>query len=94
MSHSQLAKGNQDISQELLSLGVIQHLLYVMGNREYADAQVQASLALQVLTVYLLLQLKKCRKTTAITWFYHIMFHGIISSFYIYSALCSLLSIS
>ncbi|XP_075895473.1 armadillo-like helical domain containing protein 1 [Nelusetta ayraudi] len=42
-----LAKDNQEISQELLSLGVIQHLLHAMGNREHIDAQVQASLALK-----------------------------------------------
>lgn len=48
MFHSLLAKDNQEISQELLSLGVIQHLLHAMGNREHIDAQVQASLALKV----------------------------------------------
>lgn len=43
-----LAEDIPEISHELLSLGVIQHLLYVAGNREYTDAQVQASLALKV----------------------------------------------
>ncbi|KAM3876171.1 armadillo-like helical domain containing protein 1 [Diretmus argenteus] len=42
-----LAQGSQELSQELLSLGVIHHLLYAMGNREHADAQIQASLALE-----------------------------------------------
>ncbi|KAM6939302.1 armadillo-like helical domain containing protein 1 [Lycodopsis pacificus] len=42
-----LAKDSQEVSHELLSLGVIQHLLYAMGNREHADAQIQASLALE-----------------------------------------------
>lgn len=48
MFRSVLAKDNQEISQELLSLGVIQHLLHAMANREHIDSQVQASLALQV----------------------------------------------
>ncbi|XP_068174801.1 armadillo-like helical domain containing protein 1 [Antennarius striatus] len=42
-----LAEGSQEISHELLSLEVIQHLLYAMGNREHTDAQIQASLALE-----------------------------------------------
>ncbi|XP_038595336.1 armadillo-like helical domain containing protein 1 isoform X1 [Micropterus salmoides] len=42
-----LAEDNREVSRELLSLGVIQHLLYAMGNREHADAQIQASLALE-----------------------------------------------
>lgn len=48
MRCSLLAEDSPDISHELLSLGVIQHLLYAAGNREYTDAQVQASLALKV----------------------------------------------
>ncbi|XP_026201222.1 armadillo-like helical domain containing protein 1 [Anabas testudineus] len=42
-----LADDDQELSRELLSLGVIQNLLYAMGNREHIDAQVQASLALE-----------------------------------------------
>ncbi|XP_069007181.1 uncharacterized protein mutyh [Embiotoca jacksoni] len=42
-----LAEKDEDLSRELLSLRVIQHLLYAMGNREHVDAQVQASLALE-----------------------------------------------
>ncbi|XP_044056354.1 armadillo-like helical domain containing protein 1 isoform X1 [Siniperca chuatsi] len=42
-----LAKDSQEVSRELLPLGVIQHLLYAMGNREHTDAQIQASLALE-----------------------------------------------
>lgn len=48
MCRSLLAEDSPEISHELLSLGVIQHLLYAVGNREYTDAQVQASLALKV----------------------------------------------
>ncbi|XP_010903289.2 armadillo-like helical domain containing protein 1 [Esox lucius] len=42
-----LAQGSLELSQELLSLGVVHHLLYAMGNQEHADAQRQASLALE-----------------------------------------------
>ncbi|KAG8003628.1 Adenine DNA glycosylase [Nibea albiflora] len=35
------------ICRELVTLGVIQHLLHAMGNREHNDAQIQASLALE-----------------------------------------------
>ncbi|KAK5870136.1 hypothetical protein PBY51_024796 [Eleginops maclovinus] len=42
-----LAEDSEEVSRELLSLGVIQHLLYAMGNREHTDAQIQASLALK-----------------------------------------------
>ncbi|XP_030583485.1 armadillo-like helical domain containing protein 1 isoform X4 [Archocentrus centrarchus] len=42
-----LAEEDQELSHELLSLGVVQHLLHAMGNREHADAQIQASLALE-----------------------------------------------
>ncbi|XP_035814493.1 armadillo-like helical domain containing protein 1 [Amphiprion ocellaris] len=42
-----LAKEDRQLSHELLSLGVLQHLLYAMGNREHTDAQIQASLALE-----------------------------------------------
>ncbi|XP_034079338.1 armadillo-like helical domain containing protein 1 isoform X2 [Gymnodraco acuticeps] len=42
-----LAEDSQEVSRELLSLGVIQRLLYAMGNREHTDAQIQASLALK-----------------------------------------------
>ncbi|XP_067249707.1 armadillo-like helical domain containing protein 1 isoform X2 [Chanodichthys erythropterus] len=42
-----LAQRNEEISKELLSLRVIHHLLYAMGNQEHADAQRQASLALE-----------------------------------------------
>ncbi|XP_026161008.1 armadillo-like helical domain containing protein 1 [Mastacembelus armatus] len=41
-----LAEQDQELSHELLSLEVIQRLLYAMGNREHIDAQIQASLAL------------------------------------------------
>uniref|UniRef100_A0A3Q3R3Y1 Armadillo like helical domain containing 1 n=1 Tax=Monopterus albus TaxID=43700 RepID=A0A3Q3R3Y1_MONAL len=43
-----LAEEDHELSQELLSLGVIQNLLYAMGNREHIEAQIQASLALAV----------------------------------------------
>uniref|UniRef100_A0A8C1BXL9 Armadillo like helical domain containing 1 n=1 Tax=Cyprinus carpio carpio TaxID=630221 RepID=A0A8C1BXL9_CYPCA len=43
-----LAQRSEEISKELLSLSVIHHLLYAMGNQEHADAQRQASLALEV----------------------------------------------
>ncbi|XP_016356850.1 uncharacterized protein C1orf228 homolog isoform X2 [Sinocyclocheilus anshuiensis] len=42
-----LAQRSEEISKELLSLRVIHHLLYAMGNQEHADAQRQASLALE-----------------------------------------------
>ncbi|TDH08427.1 hypothetical protein EPR50_G00097690 [Perca flavescens] len=42
-----LAEDSQVVSRELLSLGVIQHLLYAMGNREHTESQIQASLALK-----------------------------------------------
>ncbi|XP_056269918.1 armadillo-like helical domain containing protein 1 [Pseudoliparis swirei] len=42
-----LAEDSQEVSHELLSLGVIQHLLFAMGSREHADAQIQASMALE-----------------------------------------------
>lgn len=48
MCWSLLAEDSQVVSGELFSLGVIQHLLYAMGNREHTDAQIQASLALEV----------------------------------------------
>lgn len=43
-----LAEGNLELSHEFLSLGVIEHLLFALGNHEHTDAQVQASLALEV----------------------------------------------
>lgn len=43
-----LAENDQELSRELLSLGVVQNLLYTMGNREHIDAQIQSSLALEV----------------------------------------------
>ncbi|XP_030288668.1 armadillo-like helical domain containing protein 1 isoform X2 [Sparus aurata] len=42
-----LAEDSREVSRELLSLGVIQHLLHALGNREHGDAQIQASLALE-----------------------------------------------
>lgn len=42
-----LVEEDQELSNEFLSLGVIQHLLHAMGNREHTDAQIQASLALE-----------------------------------------------
>ncbi|XP_008282128.1 armadillo-like helical domain containing protein 1 [Stegastes partitus] len=42
-----LSEEDRELSRELLSLGVIQHLLHAMGNREHADAQIQASRALK-----------------------------------------------
>ncbi|XP_016897279.1 armadillo-like helical domain containing protein 1 [Cynoglossus semilaevis] len=42
-----LAEGNLELSREFLSLGVIEHLLFALGNHEHTDAQVQASLALE-----------------------------------------------
>ncbi|XP_036969638.1 armadillo-like helical domain containing protein 1 isoform X1 [Acanthopagrus latus] len=42
-----LAEDSGEVSRELLSLGVIQHLLHALGNREHTDAQIQASLALE-----------------------------------------------
>ncbi|XP_016084712.1 uncharacterized protein C1orf228 homolog isoform X2 [Sinocyclocheilus grahami] len=42
-----LAQRSEEISKELFSLRVIHHLLYAMGNQEHADAQRQASLALE-----------------------------------------------
>ncbi|XP_051234005.1 armadillo-like helical domain containing protein 1 [Dicentrarchus labrax] len=42
-----LAEDSREVSRELLSLGVVQHLLCAMGNREHTDAQKQASLALE-----------------------------------------------
>lgn len=43
-----LAQGNEELSTELLHLRVVHHLLYAMGNQSHADAQRQASLALEV----------------------------------------------
>ncbi|KAG7235706.1 hypothetical protein INR49_002336 [Caranx melampygus] len=42
-----LTEEDQEVSHELVSLGVIQYLLYAMGNKEHTDAQIQASLALE-----------------------------------------------
>ncbi|XP_051965261.1 armadillo-like helical domain containing protein 1 [Xyrauchen texanus] len=42
-----LAHSSKEISKELLSLRVIHHLMYAMGNQEHADAQRQSSLALE-----------------------------------------------
>ncbi|KAF3691017.1 putative protein C1orf228 -like protein [Channa argus] len=42
-----LAAQDQQLSHELLSLGVIQPLLHAMGNREHIDAQIQASLTME-----------------------------------------------
>ncbi|KAM7410106.1 hypothetical protein PAMA_001518 [Pampus argenteus] len=42
-----LAEESKEVSCELLPLGVIQHLLCTVGNREHTDAQIQASLALK-----------------------------------------------
>lgn len=46
-----LAEEDQELSRELLTLGVIQHLLHTMGNREHPDAQIQASLTLEYFVV-------------------------------------------
>lgn len=46
-----LAEEDQELSRELLSLGVIQHLLHIMGNREHPDGQIQASLTLEYFVV-------------------------------------------
>ncbi|XP_040926531.1 armadillo-like helical domain containing protein 1 isoform X2 [Betta splendens] len=43
-----LAEDDQELSREILSLGVTQHLLFCMGNREHIDAQIQASLTLEL----------------------------------------------
>ncbi|KAG9332142.1 hypothetical protein JZ751_015765, partial [Albula glossodonta] len=42
-----LSQESRDVSQDLLSLRVVHHLLYAMGNKEHTDAQRQASLALE-----------------------------------------------
>ncbi|XP_062412517.1 adenine DNA glycosylase [Sardina pilchardus] len=42
-----LAQGSEELSTELLHLRVVHHLLYAMGNQSHADAQRQASLALE-----------------------------------------------
>ncbi|XP_040896713.1 armadillo-like helical domain containing protein 1 [Toxotes jaculatrix] len=42
-----LGEKDQQLSHELLSLGVIQCLLHSVANREHTDAQIQASLALE-----------------------------------------------
>ncbi|XP_056585602.1 armadillo-like helical domain containing protein 1 isoform X1 [Triplophysa dalaica] len=42
-----LTQNSEEISRDLLSLGVIHHLLYAMGNQEHPDAQRKASLALE-----------------------------------------------
>eukprot|EP00794_Sanderia_malayensis_P007752 gene7752-8594_t len=42
-----LAKQNGDIAELLIELGVINGLLYAMGNDKHADSQRQASIALQ-----------------------------------------------
>ncbi|KAM8874506.1 armadillo-like helical domain containing protein 1 isoform 2-T2 [Spinachia spinachia] len=47
-----LAKNSDELSRELLSLGVIRHLLCTMGNRDHADSQIQASLALEFVRSY------------------------------------------
>lgn len=43
-----LAQGSQEISEALIHFGVVHHFLYAMGNQKHADAQRQASLALEV----------------------------------------------
>ncbi|XP_028857014.1 armadillo-like helical domain containing protein 1 isoform X1 [Denticeps clupeoides] len=42
-----LAQSGEEISNELLTLGVVHHLLYAMGKQGHADTQRQASLALE-----------------------------------------------
>ncbi|KAM9848927.1 armadillo-like helical domain containing protein 1 [Aulostomus maculatus] len=42
-----LSEESQEVSREFVPLGVIQHLLCAMGNKEHIDAQMQASLALK-----------------------------------------------
>ncbi|XP_062854791.1 uncharacterized protein LOC134317972 [Trichomycterus rosablanca] len=42
-----LAEGKRETSEELVQRGVVHHLLYAMGNQEHAEAQIQASLALE-----------------------------------------------
>ncbi|XP_035268761.1 armadillo-like helical domain containing protein 1 isoform X1 [Anguilla anguilla] len=42
-----LSQESQELSQDLLSLGVVHHLLYAMGNKEHTDTQRQASIALE-----------------------------------------------
>ncbi|KPP69017.1 hypothetical protein Z043_112256, partial [Scleropages formosus] len=43
-----LSQESQEMSDELLRQGVVHHLLCAMGNQNHADAQKQASLALEV----------------------------------------------
>ncbi|XP_072294178.1 A/G-specific adenine DNA glycosylase [Eucyclogobius newberryi] len=42
-----LAEDSEEIRCDLISIGVVQHLLSAMGNTEHSDAQIQASLALE-----------------------------------------------
>ncbi|XP_036378711.1 armadillo-like helical domain containing protein 1 [Megalops cyprinoides] len=42
-----LSKESPELSQDLLSLQVVHHLLYAMGNQEHTDTQRQASMALE-----------------------------------------------
>ncbi|MBN3302323.1 ARMD1 protein, partial [Amia calva] len=42
-----LAQGSPTLSEELLPLGLVHHLLYAMGYQDHADSQRQASLALE-----------------------------------------------
>ncbi|KAM9831382.1 LOW QUALITY PROTEIN: armadillo-like helical domain containing protein 1 [Neosynchiropus ocellatus] len=44
-----LCQKSQEVSGELLTLGVVQRLLFLMGNRHHLDSQIQASLTLKVL---------------------------------------------
>ncbi|XP_053708998.1 armadillo-like helical domain containing protein 1 isoform X1 [Synchiropus splendidus] len=44
-----LCQSSQEVSAELLSLGVVKRLLFLMGNRRHVDSQIQAGLTLKVL---------------------------------------------
>lgn len=48
LSYRLLSEDSEEISSELLSLDVVPHLLYAMGNTEHSESQIQASLALEV----------------------------------------------
>lgn len=90
--YSLLANDNQEMSLELLSLGVIQHLLYAMGNRKHIDAQVQASLALQVPVTDIVQSMHTLVYQRLASCF---MFENFLLIFScLYPALCLLISIS
>ncbi|KAJ8403225.1 hypothetical protein AAFF_G00354420 [Aldrovandia affinis] len=64
-----LSQESQELSRDLLSLRVVHHLLYAMGNKEHTDTQRQASMALEHFVHMNLVVEEHVRKLMGITLF-------------------------